>query len=282
MYMSCNKFRIAFAIILTIALHCPNMAVAQLFDLQFTVLDKVKYCIEYSQQSVPDSNNPGNVKNGRMLLFVGDSISLYESRSLYISDTIMRKFQTHEDLQTFASNPNKPSPATRYRIYKNYPPGKLTCIEPLLFDQYKYIEPLNAFDWVMEPDTATINNYRVQKATCVFGGRNWTAWFCPEIPISDGPYKFNGLPGLIVKMYDSRNHYVLQMESISIPAGEILIDIEQKIYTESTKEQFFKAKNSMADNAINIVKDKGADDESARTAAQNIAKRNNHIELFRK
>lgn len=282
MYRSFNTSRVAFAMILTIVLVCSKMAGAQFFDRQFTILDKAKYCVEYSQQSVPDSNNPGFVRKARMLLFVGDSISLYESRNLYISDTIMRKFRTIEDIQTYTSNPNKPIPPTWYRIYKNYPPGELTCIEPILFDAYKYSEPLNSFDWVMEADTATINGYRVQKATCVFGGRNWTAWFCPEIAVSDGPYKFNGLPGLIVKMYDSRNHYILQMESIRIPAGEILIDIEHMIYTETTKAQFFKAKNSEADNTISIVKDKGADDESARTAAQNMAKRNNYIELFRK
>ena len=40
-----------------------------------------------------------------------------------------------------------------------------------------------------------------------FGGRIWTAWFAPEIKTSDGPYKFLGLPGLILKLEDDKGDY---------------------------------------------------------------------------
>jgi GLPGLI family protein len=52
-----------------------------------------------------------------------------------------------------------------------------------------------------------IGNWEAQKATTEFGGRKWTAWFCEEIPLSDGPYKFKGLPGLIVKISDADNSH---------------------------------------------------------------------------
>lgn len=48
-------------------------------------------------------------------------------------------------------------------------------------------------------ETIQILNFKAQKATAKYGGRKWTAWFCQEIPIPNGPYKFGGLPGLIVK-----------------------------------------------------------------------------------
>lgn len=61
--------------------------------------------------------------------------------------------------------------------------------------------------WTLLPDTATILTYRCQKASCRFRGRNYTAWYTTEIPVSEGPWKLCGLPGLILKAEDSRGHY---------------------------------------------------------------------------
>ncbi len=40
------------------------------------------------------------------------------------------------------------------------------------------------------------------------------AWYTTEIPINDGPYKFFGLPGLIIKLYDEKEHYVFEMTKL--------------------------------------------------------------------
>ncbi|WP_027385734.1 GLPGLI family protein [Chryseobacterium gregarium] len=48
---------------------------------------------------------------------------------------------------------------------------------------------------------------QLQKAVAFFKGRKWNAYFNPEIPINTGPYKFYGLPGLIVELYDDKNDY---------------------------------------------------------------------------
>lgn len=52
-----------------------------------------------------------------------------------------------------------------------------------------------------------IGEYKVQKAETDFGGRKWTAWFTTDLPYQDGPYKFGGLPGLIVKVEDDKGEY---------------------------------------------------------------------------
>ena len=57
--------------------------------------------------------------------------------------------------------------------------------------------------WKILPDKKTIDKFEVQKATLDFGGRTWTAWFSQDFPFQDGPYKFSGLPGLILEMEDS-------------------------------------------------------------------------------
>lgn len=62
--------------------------------------------------------------------------------------------------------------------------------------------------WKLLPENKTIKGYKVQKATTQFGGRHWEAWFTTEIPFAEGPYKFKGLPGLILEIYDDRKDYV--------------------------------------------------------------------------
>jgi len=63
-------------------------------------------------------------------------------------------------------------------------------------------------------DTLTVAGYLCQKATCRFRGRNYTAWFAMDIPIQNGPWKFGGLPGLILKAYDSDKLYVFECVKI--------------------------------------------------------------------
>jgi GLPGLI family protein len=62
-------------------------------------------------------------------------------------------------------------------------------------------------NWQLHNDTLTVAGYICQKATCYFRGRSYTAWFTADIPINNGPWKFGGLPGLILKIYDNDNLY---------------------------------------------------------------------------
>ncbi len=86
--------------------------------------------------------------------------------------------------------------------------------------------------WKILPNKQKIGNWETQKATTEFGGRKWTAWFCNDIPIQDGPYKFSGLPGIIVKLEDQTQSHVFNLVGI-----KNLGTLEPEIYAfEITKE----------------------------------------------
>jgi hypothetical protein len=68
--------------------------------------------------------------------------------------------------------------------------------------------------WKVENEFKNIDEYTVQKATASFGGRQWTAWFCTEIAMMEGPYKFRDLPGLIFEVSDSENIFLYQLIGI--------------------------------------------------------------------
>lgn len=94
------------------------------------------------------------------------------------------------------------------------------------YENYEYIGDVNFYKletpanlvWKISDVTKMMGELKVQKAETDFGGRKWTAWFTQEIPLSYGPYKFNGLPGLIAEIYDSRKDYVFTLiKSEKIP-----------------------------------------------------------------
>ncbi len=63
------------------------------------------------------------------------------------------------------------------------------------------------------PAAATFGLH-LPKATCHFKGRDYTAWFCPDLPVHVGPWKLNGLPGVIVDARDAKNEVVFQFDGV--------------------------------------------------------------------
>lgn len=78
-------------------------------------------------------------------------------------------------------------------------------------------------NWELQEDTLTITGYLCQKATCRFRGRDYTAWFAPDIPINNGPWKFGGLPGLILKVYDNDKLWIFECTAIQNHQKKFLI-----------------------------------------------------------
>lgn len=108
-----------------------------------------------------------------------------------------------------------PSRKSGFMIYSHYPEkGKMLVQDEGSSDFYKYTETLPLQEWSIEEDTMYIVGYLCQKATCQWRGRQYTAWFAPDISLGYGPYKFGGLPGLIMKVEDSKQRYSFQIKGI--------------------------------------------------------------------
>lgn len=106
-------------------------------------------------------------------------------------------------------------PKFSYKITKKYPSMEIQYIEGILSGfspvNLAYNETPN-FNWKISNETMKIGEYNTQKATTDFGGRSWVAWFSKDIPLQDGPYKFSGLPGLIVKIEDTDKNYSWELK----------------------------------------------------------------------
>jgi GLPGLI family protein len=66
--------------------------------------------------------------------------------------------------------------------------------------------------WKILPETKKYGDFNVQKATTKFGGRTWEAWFTTEFPFQYGPYKFYGLPGMILEIADTKGNYIFSFK----------------------------------------------------------------------
>lgn len=86
-------------------------------------------------------------------------------------------------------------------------------------------------EWVMSNQSQKIMGYNTKSATCKFKGRTYTAFFTTEIKVSDGPFKFMGLPGLILRVQEESNKYV--WEAVAIQSN-IAISLDTRVRSKSS------------------------------------------------
>ena len=85
-------------------------------------------------------------------------------------------------------------------IYRNFEKGVLKTYSRVFGSKYLIVEDITIPEWTMyEDSTITVLGMECKKATTNFRGRYWEVWYTEEIPISQGPWKLCGLPGMILK-----------------------------------------------------------------------------------
>ena len=122
-------------------------------------------------------------------------------------------------------------------LYKDYKKNEMRIVDNVSTHTFVFTDELQPQNWEIQTDTMTILGYHSQKATCQYRGRDWIAWFTSEIPMSEGPWKFYGLPGLITKVADDKEHYSFTLTGFQ--EIEELIDIEISKKAEKTKRKEF-------------------------------------------
>lgn len=104
-------------------------------------------------------------------------------------------------------------------VYKNFPKNKVTVLDHFALMHWIYEEEWEKPQWTLQDSAKVILEYPCQMAVTHYRGRTWYAWFTFDIPISDGPWKLCGLPGLILEAFDKDNDY-------SFTATQLIINKE--------------------------------------------------------
>lgn len=124
-------------------------------------------------------------------------------------------------------------------LYKDYKKNEIKVVDHISIHYFVFTDELQPQDWEIQTDTMTILGYHSQKATCQYRGRSWIAWFTSEIPISEGPWKFYGLPGLITKVADNKDHYSFMLTGFQEIEEPIDTKISAKV-EKTTRKEFIK------------------------------------------
>lgn len=140
-------------------------------------------------------------------------------------------------------------------VEKTYPDFKISNFEELDLNIYQ-VEDQRQFKWNILPDKEKIGEFMTQKAETFMYGRKWTAWFTTEIPLQDGPYKFHGLPGLIVKVADPKNTHVFELKAVkkSSEKDEWTTESGRKHFLTQVKVDEKKFKKIFVENRENPTK----------------------------
>lgn len=122
---------------------------------------------------------------------------------------------------------------------------------------FTYKQPVIS-NWELADETKIINTITCKKAKVEFKGRNWIAWYAPEIPLPYGPMKFSGLPGLIIKITDEKEDYDIELVK-SLPVSQLkgkFISIKKSRYTgaiETTQATLKQAQKTADENAAAVL-----------------------------
>ncbi|MDH6251747.1 GLPGLI family protein [Chryseobacterium sp. H1D6B] len=150
-----------------------------------------------------------------MVLDIDENRSVYQAYDHVMLDLILNTMEMKAvksgiipDMNTMPQG--KPIKFS-HQIFKTYPIKEILYKDQMLIDSYTYRETPNIL-WKISNETQKIGTYITQKATADFGGRKWNAWFASEIPFQDGPYKFFGLPSLIIKIEDEEKKYSWELK----------------------------------------------------------------------
>ncbi len=172
--------------------------------------DKALARVRYTFTHIQDTTQRDKPKTENMLLVTGKNASVYTSYDKLNQALNMQK-QIQEQIKNQSGNGNvkievksemKTQPTQEdYFFFANE--HKMITKERL-FNNYLVEEPAATIDWKILKDTMSFSGVACQKATTRFKGRNWIAWFATEIPFQSGPWKLNGLPGLIIEAYDDK------------------------------------------------------------------------------
>jgi GLPGLI family protein len=131
--------------------------------------------------------------------------------------------------------------------YKNVQEKKYSHKTDIMGKVFLVKDKLPQYDWVLSSETKNIGMYTCYKATfskeventkiTLVDGKpkeekekvieTTTAWYTPQVPISNGPSDYQGLPGLILEINDGKT---------TIVCTEIILNPTDKLKIEAPKK----------------------------------------------
>lgn len=254
-------------------------------------IDTTKWICNYNYEFYRDSTSKYSLKNDQMVLQIGSHLSKFSCIMNVIMDSVLYLAQQKNlatgaflDLTSKSISGVNSDMMSMYNIYKNYPEkGMMITTDYDDHKFYKIKQPMQ-MNWRLDLQKDTvILGYACHRATTSYAGRNYLAWYSPQIPISEGPYKFNGLPGLILKVSDTKNQHCFTLNSIKKISNQQSINLRIGSFVEITTEDYVKIMRNKMVRLYGTLQSGAVTFDSEETKAKSLhglKLRNNFIEKF--
>src|SRR6478735_8286172 len=209
--------------------------------------DSAVALVRYSFKHVMDTTQPENPLKENMVLFLGKNMSNYTSydrierlgklkaniqnngapvdmksidmsnvKSVSVDGGMVSVTSNGGSVNTFVVNAGM---SLTNSFFKNQHSSQLSYLASANGKLFSVDEKIPAIEWNITQETKEIKGLQCQKATCDFKGRSYEAWFCSQLPYSNGPWKLGGLPGLIIEAYDAKKEVVFSFVSFENATG---------------------------------------------------------------
>ena len=197
---------------------CGHMAHAQQPAPQ--TMTRIHYAVKFSLYEEQKTANEDEA-----ILDIGSKVSHFYSRNSVareqIRDSVLAAGGSYNDVVDALGRSVYPNTRMKYQIWKNLPSRGMLTFTDTNLKRFRYTESLETPQWTLAGKDSIIADYPCQQAETFYRGRHWTVWFTSDIPVSDGPWKLHGLPGLILQAEDSEHWFSF-----------VCIEIENALYKE--------------------------------------------------
>ncbi|HAO07592.1 MAG TPA: hypothetical protein DCQ50_11495 [Chryseobacterium sp.] len=234
----------------------------------------------YLTKFLIDTTDANSQKEEMTSLWIGKKSSIFKSDQKAIYDSL-----TKESTKNSIKNPINgriiidfskiPKAYFNPEVFKSE--NKLEIYDKIFNATYAF-EANQKIDWKLEDDTKIISTYKCRKAVGKYRNKNITAWYTEEVPVSEGPYTFKGLPGLVIEAYDDKDYFhftLIKLKNIS----ELIAPIRNIIETDYQK---FSKKRADFQNdpagAFFIATGKTLTKEQKEWVEKRHRKDNNHLD----
>ncbi|WP_048512514.1 GLPGLI family protein [Chryseobacterium sp. FH2] len=221
-----------------------------LITLNFSFVKSQSYKLYYNLELIKDTIAK-NVEKRNMVLWTEKQNYIFCSEEVLLKDSI--KSNNFEDPQYLMDDDVEFMKVKKANIISSFS----------LIDQNLYVinENFDVLNWQLKSQTKNINNIECQLATLQYKGRDWEAWFSTKYPITFGPYIFNGLPGAIIELSDTKRQYIFKLSKIKNTKEDLNKLINQKVWVDNkpifiTKKQLQRVYLSNYSNPFKRMKEK--------------------------
>ena len=206
----------------------------------------------------------GNIDRGTTMLQIADAFAVFTDYSAFQLDSAIQQPGTSEaQRKELEEQVVRNDHFFDQTVYQNDPSNRLTVHSVITPNRYTYEEKINPIAWTLVDEEKEVCGYHCKKATGTYGGREWIAWYAPEVAIPFGPWKIVGLPGLVMAAEDAEGVHRFTTIQFRAASGSVVTpELPDEIKT--TREKFISAKNRFEQNPMANLPPEAVSDMTVR------------------